>query len=220
MSMPMAARGRGNAAQLASQLNVSAAKEAARQVRLRGLGGIIAIDFVHMRGQPDRKAVEQAMRGAFKRDRAKVDVAPLSQFCVGELARQRRGRALSEFLRDDTGALSVETCALKALRRLQAEALSDRGRRQVLEVGPEVFAWLDADSIGWKARAHRPDRAALRTAREHRSRPRPGTRRPRLRPKRGNPNDEMPDLPSAGPSRLQTFLLETLRRSRPGKVDE
>lgn len=144
-------KGQGNAAQLASQLNVSAAKEAARQVRLRGLGGIIAIDFVHMRGQPDRKAVEQAMRGAFKRDRAKVDVAPLSQFCVGELARQRRGRALSEILRDDTGALSVETCALKALRRLQAEALSDRGRRQVLEVGPDVFAWLDADSIGWKA---------------------------------------------------------------------
>jgi len=144
-------KGQGHAAQLAAQLNVSAAKEAARQIRLRGLGGIIAIDFVHMRGQPDRKAVEQALRGAFKRDKAKVDIAPLSQFCVGELARQRRSRTLSEILCDTTGALSVESCALKALRRLQAEAMSDRARKQRLTVSPEVHAWLEADTIGWKA---------------------------------------------------------------------
>ncbi|WP_300545367.1 ribonuclease E/G [Maricaulis sp.] len=144
-------KGQGNAAQLAVALNVSAAKEAARQARLRGLGGIIAIDFVHMRGQPDRKAVEQALRGAFKRDRAKVDIAPLSQFCVGELARQRRGRAIAEILTDRTGALSVESCALIALRRLMAEAISDRSRKQRLEVSPEVHAWLDADRIAWRA---------------------------------------------------------------------
>jgi Ribonuclease G/E len=144
-------KGQGNAAQLAVALNVSAAKEAARQARLRGLGGIIAIDFVHMRGQPDRKAVEQALRGAFKRDRAKVDIAPLSQFCIGELARQRRGRAIAEILTDQTGALSVESCALIALRRLMTEAISDRSRKQRLEVSPEVHAWLDADRIAWRA---------------------------------------------------------------------
>ena len=144
-------KGQGNAAQLAAALNVSAAKEAARQIRLRGLGGIAAIDFVHMRAQPDRKAVEQALRGAFKRDRAKVDVAPLSQFCVGELARQRRTRSLAEIQHDAHGRLSVETCALAALRRLQSEAMADRARRQVLEVGPDVHAWLDADAIGWQS---------------------------------------------------------------------
>lgn len=143
-------KGQGSPSQLAAALNVSAAKEAARQARLRGLGGIVAVDFVHMRAQPDRKAVEQALRGAFRRDRAKVDVAPLSQFCVGELARQRRGRTLAEILCDAGGGLSVESCALKALRRLQAEAMSDRARRQKLEVAPEVFGWLDADTIGWR----------------------------------------------------------------------
>lgn len=144
-------KGQSSPAQLAATLNVSAAKEAARQARLRGLGGIIAIDFVHMRAQPDRKAVEQALRGAFRRDRAKVDVAPLSQFCIGELARQRRGRSLAEILCDATGALSVESCALAALRRLQAEAMSDRARRQRLEVSSEVFDWLDGDAIAWRA---------------------------------------------------------------------
>jgi Ribonuclease G/E len=144
-------KGQGNAAQLAIQLNNSAAKEAARQARMRGIGGILAIDFVHMRGQPDRKAVEQSLRGAFRRDRAKVDVAPLSQFCVGEIARQRRGRTLSEIMLERDGRPTIETAALAALRRLDAEARSDRSRKQRLTVGPEVFAWLDSDTIAWRA---------------------------------------------------------------------
>ncbi|MHA6288222.1 ribonuclease E/G [Maricaulis sp. CAU 1757] len=143
-------KGQGNAAQLAVALNVSAAKEAARQVRLRGLGGIIAIDFVNMRGQPDRKTVEQALRGACRRDRARCDVAPLSQFCVGEMARQRKTRSLAEMLCDADGRLSVESCALAALRRLEGEARSDRARRLVLEVSDEVAGWLDSDVIDWR----------------------------------------------------------------------
>tara|TARA_R110000868_G_scaffold92734_2_gene257216 strand:+ start:8695 stop:9765 length:1071 start_codon:yes stop_codon:yes gene_type:complete len=144
-------KGTGSPIQLAQALNLSAAKEAARQLRLRGLGGIVAIDFVHMRGQPERKATEQALRQAFRNDRAKVDVAPLSQFCVGELARQRRGRTLEEIQLDATGQRSVETCALAALRRLEGEARSQRSRKLVLHVGPDVHAWLEADTIGWNA---------------------------------------------------------------------
>lgn len=143
-------KGQGNAAKLAQQLNVSAAKEAARQIRLRGLGGIIAVDFVHMRAQPDRKAVEQALRGGFRKDRAKVDVAPLSQFCVGELARQRRQRAIADVMLDADGQSSVETCALAALRRLQGEGMADRRRKLDLRVAPDVAAWLEADTIGWR----------------------------------------------------------------------
>ncbi len=144
-------KAQGSPARLAQQLNISAAKEAARQIRLRGLGGIIAIDFTHMRAQPDRKAVEQALRQAFRRDRAKVDVAPLSQFCVGELARQRRGRTLAETLKDDSQQPSVETIALAALRRLEREGRSERSRKLVLDIAPDVHAWLDADRIDWRA---------------------------------------------------------------------
>jgi Ribonuclease G/E len=143
-------KGQGDAHKMTQQLNISAAKEAARQIRLRGLGGIIAVDFVHMRAQPDRKAVEQALRGALRRDRAKVDVAPLSQFCIGELARQRRQRPLAEILLDESGRLSIETCALKALRRLDAEARAERSRKLTLMVRPIVAAWLEDDQIGWR----------------------------------------------------------------------
>ena len=143
-------KGQGNAARLATQLNQSAAKEAARQIRMRGIGGIVAIDFVHMRAQPDRKATEQALRQSFRHDRAKVDVAPLSQFGVGELARQRHGRSLYEIMYDADGRLSVETCALAALRRLQAEGLAERSRRLSLRVSEPVAAWLETSGIDWR----------------------------------------------------------------------
>lgn len=143
-------KGQGNTLKLIESLNVSAAKEAARQVRLRGLGGIVAIDFVQMRQIPLRKTVEQALRGGFRGDRAKVDVAPLSQFCVGELARQKRQRSLREIYLDDTGRFSVETCAIAALRRLEAEGRADRRRRLTLAVSPEVSDWLNAAQIDWR----------------------------------------------------------------------
>jgi len=144
-------KGQGDAAKLSAALNMSAAKESARQIRMRGLGGIVAIDFVSMRGQPDRKAVEQALRQAFKKDRAKVDVAALSQFGVGELARQRRGRSLAEQMLDKSGALSVETRALAALRRLEGEGRARGGKRLSLQIPEDVKAWLEAESIDWRS---------------------------------------------------------------------
>lgn len=143
-------KAQGNAAKLSQQLNMSAAKEAARQVRLRGLGGLVAIDFVHMRAQPDRKATEQALRQAFRRDRAKVDVAPLSQFCIGELARQRRGRSLAELVLDKRGEPTVETEALRALREAVVALSHSRKASVTVKAGEAVFAWLEGDQIGWR----------------------------------------------------------------------
>jgi Ribonuclease G/E len=144
-------KGQGNAAKMTVDLNLSAAKEVARQIRMRGLGGIIAIDFLTMRGQPDRKATEKALRQGFRKDRAKVDVAPLSQFCVGELARQKRHRSLTEKMCNESGKLTVETRALAALRRLEREGKGARGKSMTLMVPKDVAAWLEADTIGWNA---------------------------------------------------------------------
>lgn len=143
-------KGQGHAGKLNQQLNMSAAKEAARQVRLRGLGGLVAIDFVHMRAQPDRKGTEQALRQAFRRDRAKVDVAPLSQFCIGELARQRRGRTLAEVMLDRRGEPTVETEALRSLRQAASALPHSRKASVSIKAGQAVFEWLQADRIGWR----------------------------------------------------------------------
>jgi Ribonuclease G/E len=141
----------GGAQALALALNISAVKEAARQLRLRGLGGVIAIDCVHLRAQNDRKAVERELRQASRSDRARIDIAPMSQFCVLELARQRRGRSLAETVLDASGRPTDETLALAALRRLEREGIADRRRKLVLRAGARAHDWLEAAPFEWRA---------------------------------------------------------------------
>lgn len=139
----------GGAPKMALDLNKTAAREAARQIRLRGIGGVVAIDFLPLKKKQDQSQLDQTLKGAFKRDPAKVDVAPPSRFAIVELARQRLGRALHEICWERFGVESVETCALAALRRLEAEGQAKRGGRLALLAGQEVHAWLEADPIGW-----------------------------------------------------------------------
>ncbi|MCF8878626.1 ribonuclease E/G [Hyphobacterium sp. SN044] len=140
----------GAAEKIAADLNRSAAKEAARQIRLRGLGGVIAIDFVHMRDRKIRLGVEQVLKAAVKHDPARIDIAPISPFGIVELARQRTGRSLSELLNGPGGQPSDETLALNAIRRLESEGRSDRRRQLKLRVSPAIAAWLDAEHIAWR----------------------------------------------------------------------
>ncbi|MBU0691017.1 Rne/Rng family ribonuclease [bacterium] len=71
------------------RVNLKAAKEIARQIRLRDLGGIIIIDFIDQYEEKNRRKIHEAMRQALKTDRAKWDLAPISQFGIMEMTRQR-----------------------------------------------------------------------------------------------------------------------------------
>lgn len=136
---------------LALDLNLAAMAEIARQVRLRGIGGNVVIDCLHLRAQPDRKAVEVALKRALKHDAARVDVLPMSHFGLIELVRQRTGRSVTEVLNSENGCESDETLALKALRMLEAEAQSNRAARLVLRASPPIADWLEAGHIDWRA---------------------------------------------------------------------
>jgi ribonuclease E len=70
-------------------MNLQAAKEIARQLRLRDLGGVIVNDFIDMRDEKHRRAVEKALRDAVKRDRARTKILRMSQFGIIEMTRQR-----------------------------------------------------------------------------------------------------------------------------------
>src|SRR5262249_42979772 len=67
-------RADNNAEETAYQMNLLAAKETARQLRLRDLGGVIVNDFIDMREERHRRGVERAMREAVKRDRARTKI--------------------------------------------------------------------------------------------------------------------------------------------------
>lgn len=145
-----ARQGSGDPERFALDLNIAAAQGAARQIRLRNLGGIIAIDFVSMRAKSHLKALEDAVRAAFADDPWSVQFGGLSRFGVYELARAQLRTPLHEQLRDPDGRLSVETVALMALRAIEREGRAQTGRQIVCTVAPDVKAWLDAAEIDWR----------------------------------------------------------------------
>lgn len=142
--------GSGDAERFALELNGAAAAEAARQLRLRNLGGLIAIDFVSMRAKSDAKQLETVVRAAFKGDPWSIQFGGLSRFGVFELARAQLRSPLHEQVRDADGRFSVETIALAALRAIEREARVQGGRQIACTLAPEVKAWLDAGHIEWR----------------------------------------------------------------------
>ena len=71
------------------QVNVEAAKEVARQVRLRNIGGLIIVDFIDMKKRGDRNTVFNTMRRDMDQDRARSHVLPISQLGILQMTRQR-----------------------------------------------------------------------------------------------------------------------------------
>jgi ribonuclease G len=71
------------------RVNLEAAEEIARQLRLRDIGGIIIIDFIDMRKAEQRKELVKAMRQFMKKDRAQHTILPLSKFGLMQITRQR-----------------------------------------------------------------------------------------------------------------------------------
>ena len=73
----------------ALQVNLSAAREIARQLRLRDMGGIIVVDFIDMRNPNNRKVLYEALREEMKRDRSRHTILPPSKFGLVQITRER-----------------------------------------------------------------------------------------------------------------------------------
>ena len=142
--------GSGDPERFALDLNIAAARETARQLRLRGLGGLVAVDFVSMRAKSLRMHLEQAVRDAFAGDPWSVQFGALSRFGVFELSRAQLRTPLHELLLDAGGRRSAETVALTALRAIEREAGVARGRQVAASVSADVKAWLDAAAFDWR----------------------------------------------------------------------
>jgi len=136
-------------------LNRVAAAEAARQVMLRNIAGLIVIDFVSMRNKGNRRHLVEAVRRAFAGDRVVVDVLGMTPAGLVEVTRQRRGRSLADLVcmpprRDPDWQPAALACAAlrAALRTLGAG-------RPVLRCHPSVAASLRGDLVGALAETER-----------------------------------------------------------------
>ncbi len=125
----------------AFKVNMEAAPEIARQLRLRDLGGIIVIDFIDMSQKKHRQEVEKALKTELKRDRAKNKVLRISALGLVELSRQRLKSSLGtgEYLDcpvcDGSGKVrSPEMTAVSVFRKIKSQIV----RRDASEVKATV----------------------------------------------------------------------------------
>ena len=79
-------------------VNMAAAKEIARQIRLRNVGGIVVIDFIDMVEETHRLAVNEALGVLLAQDKAKCHLLPMNEFCVSQFTRKRVGNDMQSFL--------------------------------------------------------------------------------------------------------------------------
>ncbi|MFH0845004.1 MAG: Rne/Rng family ribonuclease [Pseudomonadota bacterium] len=110
---------------MAFKTNLEAAKEIARQLRLRDMGGLVVIDFIDMKDRNYIREVEKVLREELKKDRAKISVSGISKFGLLELSRQRlRPSIESKSYQacphcNGRGIIrSVESAAISFLRRI------------------------------------------------------------------------------------------------------
>jgi len=83
------------------KVNLEAAEEISRQLRLRNMGGLIVLDFIDMKHQRDQRAVYQRMKDGLRRDKAKTHVLPISQLGLMEMTRQRHSESVNAAVYDD-----------------------------------------------------------------------------------------------------------------------
>ena len=135
--------------QTATQTNLEAAKEIARQLRLRDMAGLVVIDFIDMDNGSNVRKVEKAMKEALKDDRARIQVGRISSFGLMEMSRQRlRTGVLEASTRacphcEGTGLVRTASSAgLSALRLIEDEAARGRGSLLTLRASQEAAFYV------------------------------------------------------------------------------
>ena len=138
-----------NIEQTAFATNIEAAREIARQLRLRDMAGLVVIDFIDMEVNSNVRKVEKAMKDALKDDRARIQVGRISSFGLMEMSRQRlRTGVLEASTRtcphcEGTGLVRTASSAgLSALRMLEEEAARGRGSRLLLRSSQEAAFYV------------------------------------------------------------------------------
>ena len=140
----------------ALQTNLESAEEIARQCRLRDMGGLIVIDFIDMRQYKNQKAVENAMRTAVRKDRARVSIGSISKFGLMEMSRQRLRPSLDDSAYkicphcNGIGKVrSTESLALSVLRLVGEEARKEKTKSVIANIPPDAADYLMNEKREW-----------------------------------------------------------------------
>lgn len=139
-----------SAEESAYRMNVQAAKEIARQLRLRDLGGVIVNDFIDMRKEKHRRGLERVLRDAMKRDRARTKILRTSPFGLIEMTRQRIRPSLKRSVYADCPCCNgravvktAESMSIEVIRMLMLASQQPHIARVTVRVNDEVASYLN-----------------------------------------------------------------------------
>ena len=144
-------KGHRDVDKLILETNMESAAEVARQLRLRNMGGLVVVDFIDMKHRRDQQAVFKVMSDHTKRDKAKTQILPISQFGLMEMTRQRLHESLSDAMYEPCpqckghGQIKTTlTMSVELQRRLIAvlQRLPEDQRSILVVVHPDVLQLL------------------------------------------------------------------------------
>jgi ribonuclease E len=134
-----------DAEETAFRINIEAAEEIARQLRLRDLGGLVVCDFIDLRMDRHKRAVEKALRDALKKHKERARILRMSKFGLIEMTRQRQRQSIKRSVFVDcqqckgSGLVKApESMSLEVIRILQLLAHRREVRRIVVRTAPSV----------------------------------------------------------------------------------
>lgn len=126
--------------------NLNAIPEIVRQLKLRGLGGIIVIDFIDMKQKNNRNRVLNALKSELKKDRAQSSIQRISDFGLVEMTRKRTKDSLSTIMFKDchycdgSGKIkSARTIIHQIRRELMSNSKRFNGKKITLKAHPDII---------------------------------------------------------------------------------
>ncbi len=139
----------GDIEETAIKTNLEASKEIAHQLRVRDLGGLIVIDFIDMNSEDNKRKVENCLREATKKDRARIQIGRISSFGLLEMSRQRlrhslgkANEALCSHCNGQGTTRSIESLTLSLLRLVEKEALKKSTQQIRVELPVDMATYL------------------------------------------------------------------------------
>ncbi len=130
-------------------VNLEAAEEIGRQIRLRGIGGLIVIDFIHLAVPEHMDRVISVLSQSLARDGVPVTIGPLTQLGLVEITRKRLREPLVELWSEECATCSgtglvrrADVVALDVLRRIEETARAVPGKAIIARAAADVIGWL------------------------------------------------------------------------------
>ena len=135
------------------KVNLEAAEEICRQLRLRNMGGLIILDFIDMKSRKDQQNIYQKVKECMRKDKAKTHVLPISQLGLMEMTRQRHSESMKATAYDDCpyccgkGHIKSPLTMSVEVQRKLSEILKKRERDEtdyqlMVVVSPTIFKRL------------------------------------------------------------------------------